>query len=395
MKFYVNSTAMDNMIKRATKVISQHKFPVAVTENICLTAENDTLRMTVHSPDYSLELMAQGVVTDEPGCVLVHKDAIENFVGLSNVPVYEAGNGRLTATDGKKRRAVAISPAEYETWNGCGITVVSNADSYTTLGTVEAKTLLNDLTAVNPARATDAVRPVLTSFIVRKNDLTACDGFMLIRRFIKLDDMPEDMTCLLPGYTLKDLKVICGSALVSVSASDKYMRFEGDDFVYTCRLMDVEPIDCDKIIPDPAKTGTRFMEYTVSDLESVVTGAEKVARRSADAIPAVVLSLCGGKTVVAARNESTLQADFVESSRMISGETDRFDIAFNPAIILKVLKSFADPAVWICFSKAISPALLMEENTIAMALPIRIIGDSFEAILNFITPLFEDLQKTA
>lgn len=278
-------------------------------------------------------------------------------------------DGQLTLRSGRSKFSLATLPVE-------DFPVVSGGDFANTF-TLEAETLRALIDSTRFAISTEETRYYLNGIYLHAVQVdgrsvlraVATDGHRLARMEVPLPDGAEGMPgVIVPRKTVGELrKLIDETAMeVTVSLSEKKIRFAFDDAVLTSKLIDGTFPDYERVIPTD---NDKVMEI---DGKLLAQAADRVSAISTEKSRAVKLTLEPGTlTLSASSPENGSAVEEVEAHY----DGGPMEIGFNSRYLLDILGQIEGDTVRFAMNDGASPTVIQEAgdaSAIYVLMPMRV-----------------------
>ncbi|MDR1599483.1 MAG: DNA polymerase III subunit beta [Oscillospiraceae bacterium] len=225
--------------------------------------------------------------------------------------------------------------------------------------------------------ATDESRPILTGALLEvKEDalvMAALDGFRLAVARLAMSG-PNAACCaplqvVIPGKVLGELQHILpgGEELVSVSISDRFIRFQVGRAMMDARLLEGEFMKYRQILPTEWQTR---VVAPVPALAAALDRSSLIARVSKNNL--VRLNIGENQLTMSSNAEQNQSQEEVEG---VITEGKPLEIAFNERYLNDILKAIDDEEIEMRFQTNVSPCILKPlegEDYLYLVLPIRV-----------------------
>lgn len=209
-------------------------------------------------------------------------------------------------------------------------------------------------------------------------NMVAVDGFRLALKKIVTESESVsgylgDVSIVIPSKTLKEINNIISenNDKIIIRCSQKNVRFEFDNVIFTSRLLEGDYIDYKKIIPQDFKT------KIVADVKSLIEAVDRASIIITSEVTKSPLTLNIKDGVVNLNCETTAGKVDEIITADISG--DDIEIGFNNKYLLEALRASTGEKVNVEFIGAINPCLItpVEGDSFKfIVLPVRLRSDS-------------------
>lgn len=240
----------------------------------------------------------------------------------------------------------------------------------------EKDELINAVSSVVFAAASDEGRPLLTGVKIMKRDgvilLAATDGYRLSVKKTTLKTKDE-LDILVPARALGEVIKVCGEekGIKTISLSkpvDAQLSFVVGDTEIKTRLIDGEYPNFEKIIP--TKHNTRVL-FDKDALLRAVKSASIFARDSANIIRLHIEN----QSVTVAANTPQVGEDEIDVEAKVDGEGG--DMAFNSRFLLEFLSNFSEDEVLFEMTGSLNPGVfkpVKDDSYLHIIMPVRVQG---------------------
>lgn len=257
---------------------------------------------------------------------------------------------------------------------------------YNTKGTkiahVQTKEFRKDLQMVVFASGTDIARPALSGVLVKKDNASGSEGFLLVatdgyRLSLKkhlvlgseLDSFAAEQSLLVPSRVLKESAILKDEGeeiQIFISEQNNQIMLEAGETLLLGRLIAAEFPNYERIIPSD------FSALIVFDREEMQKAVKICSIFARDSANIIKLSLRQDKIIVSSTSPGTGE-NTVEIEARLKGEEN--EIAFNARYLLEFLNNIEDDSLTLEMTGPLNPGVFKIENDpsfLHLIMPIRV-----------------------
>lgn len=353
---------------RTSRVVP-NKPQIPVLQNILICTDEGKLRITATNME-TTESVWVGAKIEKEGGLCVSSRLLSDFVSSlpqGTVQISQKGGALFLQSDKFKATIPGVSKEEFPP------TFSFSKDKGTS---IQREDLMNAVSQVSFAAATDEGRPLLTGVKITKSDgrlvFAATDGYRLS---VKRTDLviKEDFDVLIPARALGEVTKASAEekttkeVYISKPAEAQLSFVVGDTEIRT-RLIDGEYPNFEKIIPTKHNTRALFDKET---LLRAVKSAAVFARDSANIIRLHIEN----QTVTVSANTPQVGEDEVDVEAKVDGEGG--DMAFNSRFLLEFLSNFPEEELLFEMTGSLNPGVfkpVKDESYLHIIMPVRVQG---------------------
>lgn len=380
MKFSCSTFDLLHSLQLCSRAISgQQTLPIL--GNVLIEAEGRNCRITATDLEISIITHFPASIENE-GSITVPVKAILNFAQYNSDPevLLETSEGsQLKCTSaGAKTVISGESSSEYPT-----ISSIEKDTSFSLLGSA----FLDALHLVTFASARTTIRPVLSGVYMRSDQgklvLVSTDSYRLSEMKIAVENLPEDVSCIIPVKVLEEVRSALGvqknkkdpdgkekgeDMQVEITLSSQQVEFTIGSTRLLSRLIDGKFPDYKQIIPQKHTT------KSILPVRELTTTVRRMHYFAKEANNSLTFSLSSSGVQIttpqtqAGQDEALIQAD-------IEGNEEK--IALSSSYLLDFLSHLDDETVDICITDSMHPALFHLPGDIEflhLIMPLRIQG---------------------
>ena len=366
MKFYCDTQKLNDAISIVSKAVAV-KSPVPHLEGILLSAKGGKLTLTANNLEISIKTSVSANVSEE-GKIVLNSKMLSDIVRKLPQDVCE-----IISND-KNNVSINCLNADYKI-------VGLSADEFPQPPEIEAESKIkiksSDLKEIIGktlfAVSVDNTRKIFTGSLyeIENNvlNVVAIDGYRLALVHHVLEGENNNAKFIIPGKTQGELaKILSGSeeSIISIFFSKNYALIEGENIVFTSRLIEGEFFAYKNTIPKESKhvikTETRAVLKAIERVEPIIDEVSKNCVR---------LTFGGGKilikceTVLGKVNDS-VECDYYEED---------MEIGFNYRYLHDAVSRCDGEDLEMRVNSPINPMILQnpeDESFLYLVLPVRI-----------------------
>ncbi|MDD3767038.1 MAG: DNA polymerase III subunit beta [Eubacteriales bacterium] len=231
------------------------------------------------------------------------------------------------------------------------------------------------------AVGTSETKLILTGCLLEASgnnvNMVAIDGFRLAyKKIVTENDAVSgylgDVAIVIPSKTLKEINSIIGESddKIIIKCSNKNVRFEFDNVIFTSRLLEGDYIDYEKIIPSEFKTSI------ISDVRPLIEAVDRASIIITSEInKSPVIVKIEGPTANICCETSAGKVDEIVPVDM---KGDDIEIGFNNKYLLEALKACTTEKINVEFVGPANPCLITPfegDSFKYIVLPVRLRAD--------------------
>lgn len=363
------SILQENFLKALTRTgrIVSPKAQLPIMQNVLLQAEDGRLRITATNLE-TTEVVSAAAKTETGGGICVSSRLLTDLVvSLPQETVHlVAKEGSLHIRCGKANATIpGVAATEFPPTPSLGEKGGVKIDK---------STLLDALSGVLFAAATDEGRPLLTGVKIAKGDgsvaFIATDGYRLSMRHLAYE-IAGDLDLVVPARTLGEVVKVSteekdATEVEMVQTGEGQLVFVvGDTEIHTRPIAGDYP-NLDKIIP---KTHNTRVLVDKTELLRAVKSAAVFARDNAN----ILRFHIENQTVAVSANTPQVGENHVEVDAKVDG--DGGDIAFNSRFVLDLLNNYAGEALLFEMTGSLNPGVFKptkDETYLHIIMPVRV-----------------------
>lgn len=221
---------------------------------------------------------------------------------------------------------------------------------------------LKHLLQVEHAISQDKTKPILNGIRIERNKFIAIDGYRVCER---VGNFKSDIPITISNY--KMLKGLRGK--VKAICSDKYIKYQVNDYNYCNRLIEGDFIQVDKLKPKEHNT---VVEVDKKEFEDILKAMEKVSSKVKNSL--VKLSIRDNLIHLSAEvkedEKKKMKAIKLEDSIKCITSGEYLDIGFNCRYLLEAIKDMNN--IKMSFTSNVNPVIIEDVNKYELVLPVRI-----------------------
>lgn len=370
MKFTCDKAALNEAINIVQKAVAV-KSTLAVLEGILLTVRDGKVTLTGNDLEIGIECVISADIVSE-GKVVLNSNLFGNAVRkltadtisvecANNLITIKSGNSeiRLNGICGDEFPEIPHFDTDYDV-------VIPQRDfkslirhTIYAVGTNEAKLIL-----------TGCLFEASGSIV----NMVAVDGFRLALKKIETEGESVrgflgDVSFVIPSKTLKEINGIISESddNIIIRCSQKNIRFEFDNVIFTSRLLEGDFIDYKKIIPQDGKTRVK------ADLKSITEAVDRASVIITSEVNKSPLCLFVSNGMIKITCETS--SGKVEEIVPVEMSGDDIEIGFNNKYLLEAFKNAEGEQVYLDFTGPVNPCLITpceNDSFKFIVLPVRL-----------------------
>ena len=377
MIFKMLSKDFKNIIDRLYIVVPKVSvIPALHGVQIIADKENDTLLFRVSDLESYLTINAnmRDVEIVEGGKVIIDIDCVKKLFPVEGWVTYERKSNSFSAANEKKKNRVSCFKSEDD---DSIVNFPENPKEDSIIMTIpDRKNFITVLENLAPCLSVEQHKPIYTgyNFNSGKYGIIAIDGYHALSYFNPWCVEGKQFNFGVPGIACKQLKKIANNKTenseLKVYFSGRHVHFVGDDFILTQRIIEGNFVDF-----------AQTVDMNDSDYTVTLNCAEflKIAKEYATLnkkTPIIHCVECSGKLATETHSSDFQTADCIsiEDGKL----SENLHIAFNAKYMADVLKVFKDTNTTISGGKEIYPWKFLNENYVALVVPMRLEKESKE-----------------
>lgn len=331
MKFSIDSKEFKNITERAAVVCCKKGISSLTSILIIADAENQRVTIKATNLESYAEVFTDDVRVAESGNVFVE---VDNLKRLYNVV------GEIEVATTEKSIKVKSSKKQSEVYVGDNDEIAFPSVTSDVAFMADKEDMIETFSKVACCLSVDDTRPILTGFNVATisgdNRIATCDGYRIAMRKVEWN-FRDGLNITIPGKIVKELSKASSNKQtenLNVFADDKYVKFVGTDFAYTCRLLDGQYFDVDSVMD----VGYSTYGFEIKAENLLTIAKEYGSFLKGTQIPMYVCYI-NGKIVTAAMNRDYKTSDVleVENERNIP---ENLRYALNPMFLKDAMTIF-------------------------------------------------------
>lgn len=366
MKFTCDRNSLTNAINIAQKAVAV-RSTLPVLEGLLIKAKNGKVVITGNDLEIGIECIFEAEIESE-GSVVVNSrlfgDIIRKMTGDSVIIDVNQNNVTTIRCGNSKFNITGIEAAEFPEIQRFDVQYEIN---------LTQKQLKELVRRTIFAVGTNELKMILTGCLLEasgKNvQMVAVDGYRLAYKKIECENdivsgYLGDVSIVIPSKSLNELIKIIEDKdeEIKIYCSEKNIRFEFDNVIFTSRLLEGDYLDYKKIIPEEYKTNVK------TDVKSVIDAVERASLVITSEVTKapIILNIVDGEIKISCET-SIGKADEVIPVDM---EGNALEIGFNNRYLLDALKAVSTEDVKLSFIDSVNTCLIS---------PVE--GDSFKYIV--------------
>lgn len=371
MKFTCDRNSITYAINISQKAVAA-RSTLPVLEGLLIKAQNNKVVITGNDLEIGIECIFEAEIESE-GSVVVNSrlfgeiirkmtgDTVIIEVNENNVTNIKCGNSKFNIT--------GIEAAEFPEIQKFDVQYEINL----------TKRQLKDLVRSTIfAVGTNELKMILTGCLLEasgKNvNMVAVDGYRLAYKKTECENDAVsgyfgDVSIVIPSKSLNELVKIIDDKdeEIKIFCSEKNIRFEFDNVVFTSRLLEGDYLDYKKIIPSEYKTKVK------TDVKSVIEAVERASLVITSEVTKapVILNIVDGEIKI----NCETQVGKVEEIIPVDMEGNAIEIGFNNKYLLDALKAVSTEEVKLSFIDSVNTCLISPtegEDFKYIVLPLRL-----------------------
>ncbi|MDR0405490.1 MAG: DNA polymerase III subunit beta [Clostridiales bacterium] len=373
MKFTCDRTALTDAVGIVQRAVAS-RSTLAVLEGILIKAKGGKVTLTGNDLEIGIEAVIGAEVSNE-GKVVVNSALFGNIIRKMSgdtVTVDVAENHATELKCGNSNiRLNGISGDEFPEIPGF------DTELDLALSQKEFKDLIrHTIFAVGTSESKLILTGCLLEASANNVSMVAVDGFRLaLKKIVSEAESVSsgDAAIVIPAKTLREINSIIGDSddKITIRCSQKNVRLEFDNVIFTSRLLEGDYIDYKKIIPTEFKTR---IKADLKPLIEAVDRASVIITSEATKSPLTVKIADG---VMQLRCETN--AGKVDEVVPVEMRGDEIEIGFNNKYLLEALKAAEGDEAYLEFIGPVNPCLItpVEGDSFKfIVLPVRLRSDS-------------------
>ena len=354
MKFICDRELLTNAVNITQKAVAL-RSTLPVLEGLLICARDNKVVITGNDLEIGIETKIDAEVEIEGSIVINSRlfgDIVRKMTGDSvvietnpnNVTNIKSGNSKfnITGIDSAEFPEIQKFETEYDI-------------------TIQQKQLKELVRRTIFAVGTNESKMILTGCLLEASgksvNMVAVDGFRLAYKKIVCENEVingylGDASLVIPSKSLNELIKIIDDKddEIKIYCSEKNVRFEFDNVIFTSRLLEGDYIDYKKIIPGDYKTSIKTETKTFIDS---VERAALIITSEVTKSP-VVLNVIDGEVKVNCETQIGKVEDIIPVD--MTGES--IEIGFNNRYLLDALKAVSTESIKFSFIGSTSPCLI-------------------------------------
>lgn len=354
MKFTCNRNVLTEAINISQKAVAT-RSTLPVLEGLLIKAYNDKVVITGNDLEIGIECILEAEVEIE-GSIVVNSrlfgdiirkmtgDTVSVDVNSNNVTNIKCGNSKFNIT--------SIEAAEFPEINRFDV------EYDITLTQKQFKELVRHTIF---AVGTNESKMILTGCLLEASgnnvNMVAVDGFRLAYKKITcesdvINGYLGDVALVIPSKSLNELVKIINDSdeEIKIYCSEKNVRFEFNNVIFTSRLLEGDYIDYKKIIPSEYKT---IIKTDVKSFIEAVERASLIITSEVTKSP-VIMNIVDAQTKI----NCETQIGKVEEYIPVEMTGNAIEIGFNNRYLLDALKAVSTEEIKFSFIGSTSPCLI-------------------------------------
>lgn len=354
MKFTCDRNVLTEAINISQKAVAS-RSTLPVLEGLLIKAKDGKVVITGNDLEIGIECILEAEIEYE-GSIVVNSrlfgdiirkmtgDVISIDVNSNNVTNIKCGNSKfnITGIDASEFPEINRFDVEYDI----------------TLTQKQLKELVRHTIF---AVATNEAKMILTGCLLEasgnKVNMVAIDGYRLAYRKVTCDGnsvngVAGDVSLVIPSKSLNELlKIIDESSdEIKIYCSEKNVRFEFNNVIFTSRLLEGDYIDYKKIIPDDYRTTIK------TDSKSFIEAVERASLIITSEVTKspIIMNVADAEVKI----NCETQIGKVEELIPVEMTGDSIEIGFNNKFLLDALKAANTEEIKFSFIAATSPCLI-------------------------------------
>ena len=371
MKFTCDRNSLTYAINIAQKAVAA-RSTLPVLEGLLIKAKNGSVVVTGNDLEIGIECIFEAEIESE-GSVVVNSrlfgDIIRKMTGESVVIDVNDNNVTNIRCGNSKFNITGIEAAEFPEIQRFDVQYEIN---------LTKKQLKELVRSTIFAVGTNELKMILTGCLLEasgKNvNMVAVDGYRLAYKKIECENDTVsgyfgDVAIVIPSKSLNELTKILDDKdeEIKIFCSEKNIRFEFDNVVFTSRLLEGDYLDYKKIIPSEYKTKVK------TDVKSVIEAVERASLVITSEVTKapIILNIVDGEIKI----NCETQVGKVEEIIPVDMEGNAIEIGFNNRYLLDALKAVSTEEVKLSFIDSVNTCLISPvegEDFKYIVLPLRL-----------------------
>ena len=371
MKFTCDRNSLTYAINIAQKAVAA-RSTLPVLEGLLIKAKNGRVVVTGNDLEIGIECIFEAEIESE-GSVVVNSrlfgDIIRKMTGESVVIDVNDNNVTNIRCGNSKFNITGIEAAEFPEIQRFDVQYEIN---------LTKKQLKELVRSTIFAEGTNELKMILTGCLLEasgKNvNMVAVDGYRLAYKKIECENDTVsgyfgDVAIVIPSKSLNELTKILDDKdeEIKIFCSEKNIRFEFDNVVFTSRLLEGDYLDYKKIIPSEYKTKVK------TDVKSVIEAVERASLVITSEVTKapIILNIVDGEIKI----NCETQVGKVEEIIPVDMEGNAIEIGFNNRYLLDALKAVSTEEVKLSFIDSVNTCLISPvegEDFKYIVLPLRL-----------------------
>ena len=371
MKFTCDRNSLTYAINIAQKAVAA-RSTLPVLEGLLIKAKNGRVVVTGNDLEIGIECIFEAEIESE-GSVVVNSrlfgDIIRKMTGESVVIDVNDNNVTNIRCGNSKFNITGIEAAEFPEIQRIDVQYEIN---------LTKKQLKELVRSTIFAVGTNELKMILTGCLLEasgKNvNMVAVDGYRLAYKKIECENDTVsgyfgDVAIVIPSKSLNELTKILDEKdeEIKIFCSEKNIRFEFDNVVFTSRLLEGDYLDYKKIIPSEYKTKVK------TGVKSVIEAVERASLVITSEVTKapIILNIVDGEIKI----NCETQVGKVEEIIPVDMEGNAIEIGFNNRYLLDALKAVSTEEVKLSFIDSVNTCLISPvegEDFKYIVLPLRL-----------------------
>jgi len=374
MKFICDRNLLTDAVNISQKAVAT-RSALPVLEGLLIKAKDNKVIVTGNNLEIGIETILEAEVESEGSIVVnshlfgeiirkMNGESVIIDVNNNNVTNIKSGNSKfnITSIDATEFPEIQKFDVEYEITITQGQLKELVRRTIFAVGTNESKMILTGCLL-------EAAGKII--------NMVAVDGFRLAYKEIlcENDTVSGDVgraSIVIPSKSLNDLiKIIEDNVeIIKIYCSEKNVRFEFDNVIFTSRLLEGDYIDYKKIIPSDYKTTVNTETKALIDS---VERASLIITSEVTKSP-IIINVVDSELKIDCETQVGKVEDFIPVEMSGSG----LEIGFNNRYLLDALKAVSTEQIKLSFIGATSPCLISpvtSEDFKYIVLPVRLKND--------------------
>ena len=362
MIFSCDRNQLKECINIVQKAVAAHSS-MPVLEGILITTDTDKIILTGNNLEIGIEASLEATV-DRNGAVVVNSrlfgDIINKFTGDIVTCNCEENNVLNLKCGNSKFKITGINADQFPE-----IAKSKDRDLYCV--SMEQRQFRELVRHTYYATGISSPNIILTGCFFEasqgKANMVGVDGYRLAYRKIEKENItvtsPENyqkIGTIIPSRSLVELLKVTDDTekTINIYGSAKHVRFEFENVIFVCRIIEGDFIDYNKILPDSNLTTVRLKGY---ELLSAVERASLIITNDAGRAP-VILDIENGEIKI----DCETSAGTVKELISVDMVGENVKIGFNNKFLLDALKAVDTDDITLSFSGPMKPCLITPVN---------------------------------